>query len=249
MCVTLAGIVISVSAVQFLNAQTPILVTPSDIVTLVSAVQCSNTLLPVLVMLDGIVMLFNAVQLSNARSSMLVTLAGIVISGSAVQFLNALSPMLVTLSEIVTLVNIEQSRNVKRPMLVTPSSITAVLMLARLLYHGISEIFFGLAISPVPEMVSVPSLSSTHVTFSPHVPDATLAAPTGIVKPENSPTIMHTQSIKDRIRFIIFLSPFSPIYKFGLSYHNPPQITRKKYTSPLRGKAPQRTQNKAFPHF
>ena len=60
------GIVILVSPLQPLNADSPILVTPLGIVILVSELQPSNADIPILVTLFGIVILVSLLQPLNA---------------------------------------------------------------------------------------------------------------------------------------------------------------------------------------
>jgi hypothetical protein len=75
--VTLAeSTVIEGRAVQRLNAEMPMLVTPAGIVTLVRLVHELNAEPPILVTLAGIVTLVRPVHELNAELPMLVTVAG-----------------------------------------------------------------------------------------------------------------------------------------------------------------------------
>ena len=61
-------------------------------------------------------------------------------------------------------------------MLVMPSSITASRIAVCFSYHGTSFASSRSGIAPLPETVSLPTLFSSHVIFSPHVPEATILA-------------------------------------------------------------------------
>ena len=110
---------------------------------------------------------------------MIVTSAGIMMFVRLLQPEKAKPPMLVTVFGIVMLVRLPQSGKAEPPMLVTPSSITTVLISERRSYHGAVLLLKKFVITPVPEMVRVPSSVSVHVRLSPHVPDAVVESRAG----------------------------------------------------------------------
>ena len=138
-----AGIV-AVSIGQPLNAESPMLVTPSGIVIEVKLAQPENARslmrspLVIVTVLSWLLLMWFAAnagivavsigQPLNAESPMLVTLSGIVIEVKPVQPENAEPPILVTLAGIVIEVKLTLSLNAYSPIPVTVSGIVMVLM-------------------------------------------------------------------------------------------------------------------------
>ena len=138
-----------------------------------------------------------------------MTLLGIVTLVRELQSWNAESPIEVTLLGIVTLVREIQWQNVLSPIEVTPFSTTMFVIQERLSYHGTSEYKTQFVISPVPEMVSKPSLSSVHVRLSPHSPLSTmLAASVSIADNGSTANII---SVKIRTEKNFFIIPSTPL--------------------------------------
>ena len=71
--VTLSGIVTSVSALQFWNAESPMVVIPSERVTVRKALQSLKVESPMAATLPGTVIPFRSLQPWNAVSLMVVT--------------------------------------------------------------------------------------------------------------------------------------------------------------------------------
>ena len=171
--------------------------------------QLSNALEPISVKLSGRVMLDKLEQPKKAESPIFFTLLGREISSSLEQLANAVSPISTTLSGTIISSRFSRATNSPLPILVIPFLISIFLIEFFTFSHGGGPVTHELypGISPFPEIVSVPSLSSTQVRLSPQVPDATVLpaanTPTG-----NSDSAKAKERTHANNRFFISFPPF-----------------------------------------
>ena len=201
-CFTLPGSSMCAKAVQSRKAPLEISATPFGMISAVSDVQLSNALPPILFSFAGSCTSDNAEQAKNARSPSCVTLFGTEICVSAWQARKASSPIAVRLPGRATSERREQPEKAALPSVVTPSATERDRICILYAAHGAAA--GKSAILPVPEIVSVPSVSNVQVRLSPQVP-STAAAESGGTHRHSS---REMQSTAASTRFII-LSPFA----------------------------------------
>ena len=136
-----------------------------------------------------------------------------------VQLVKARTSISVTLSGIETLVRLVQFSKADTPIDVTPLEITTFFTL-----WGFQKPLLS-AISPVPVMVSVPSLSRVQVRLSPHLPDVAADKAREGYKQRQKNTAINKATILFLV-LCIYSPPEKLIYHKGI---NPSDIISKGF--------------------
>ena len=180
MIVTLLGIVIVVNPLQLINVLFSMQDKLLGIVMLVILSHPKKAYSPIFVILFVKFILFKLSHPRKALSPMLTKVSGNTIFDIFLHPEKAHLSILDTLLGMVMFVRFEQPENADTPMLVIPLFIITFFTEEALDFHGTS-FDDNQDMSPIPEITSVPPLSSSHVKSSPKVPLAVVAAAITIV--------------------------------------------------------------------